>query len=177
MEITIGDYGCMIFEMMTGQSRLRNMPEHWASIAKEATPLVEQLLALNQKMKSREGGYSIVGYKDKTGKVVRSEHERISMAQKKSWCATAGELKEGDLFWVNDGRSDIEMYIGQDDPVQVDEITKKGVYFEMQHCGGEHTEKIGLDTKVLKAPADFEEKEDLYTSKKYWLEQADKMGI
>jgi hypothetical protein len=172
MEISIGDYGRMMFEIMNG--KYKDMPEHWQSISKEAEPLVKQLLALNAKMTN--GGYEIIGVKDEKGKKKLSKFERIQKAQKE-WEVSASTLKEGDQIWLLSAYSDHEMYIGQDDPVTVQDVTKKGVYVEMQGCNYEFTECVRLTDKVLKAPADFDNREELYTSDEFWLEIADKLGI
>jgi hypothetical protein len=181
------------------------LPAHWESIKDEAKPLVEQLLALNEKM----GTYEIVGLK--SGKKKLSKHERIDQAQEKLWGCTAASLKEGDYFWLNESGHDIEMYVGEQDPVKVDEITKKGVYFELPHCGGEHSERIDFNTKILKAPDEYRAAQEAYvgafsdynrdfnndsagakynelrkkaddlekeiTSEEYWLKKADELGI
>ena len=54
-EIDVGEYGRRIFEAMTGDRDKYPLPEHWGrweSIAAEAEaePLVQKLLALNEKM-------------------------------------------------------------------------------------------------------------------------------
>lgn len=170
MEISIGDYGRHLFEQMTNK---KNGLSHWDSIRAEAKPLVEKLLELNQKMEG--GGYQIIGIKDKSGKKVLSQAARIKKAQMQ-WECEAGTLKEGDRIWLHDNY-DHEMYIGQNDPVEVMDITKKGIYLEMNGFNCEYVQQISVDEKVLKAPADFLDKEDEYTSDEYWLEQADKMGI
>lgn len=159
MEVSIGDYGRMIFEMTVGE-KYADPPEHWASIMAEAEPLVRQLIALNQKMTvdGKPGGYKIHGYTEKVkGKKrkVLSDHEKIRAAQRQLLVA-AGTLQEGDMFWLFDN-DDHEMYVEQDDPLTVEEVTKKGVYFEMSHLGGHHTERIDLKEKVLKAPDFFKE--------------------
>jgi hypothetical protein len=202
MEISIGDFGRMIFESSCADKH--NIPAHWADVYDEAKPLVEKLLALNEKI-----GYAIIGLKNKkTGKKQLSKHDRIEQAQQKLWGRTGKDLKEGDYFWTNDGALDYEMYIGQNDPVKVDEVTKKGIYFEQSHCGGHHTERIGPETEILKAPEEYqkamaaaeeicyklhrgeggideynklrhlvEDIEKEITSDEYWLKKADELGI
>jgi len=145
-EVTIGTFGRLVFEAMTANDEVG---EHWQSIAEEARPLVERLLMLNDKMEG--GGYSIVGHKI-NGKKVKPKLQRIREAKKHDLLVPAGELEEGDRFWLFENYDHGEMHIGVDDPLVVDEKTKKGVYFDMSHCGGHHTEKIDLDEKVLKAP-------------------------
>jgi hypothetical protein len=122
MEVSVGDYGRMMFEIVHSK-KYGDMPDHWKSIAKEAKPLVDQLLALNDKMKG--GGYKIVGRKIGKKKVL-SDSQRIKKAQDKLWLTTADKLEEGDHFWLAD-HYDHEMYIGQDEPLVVDEKTKNGV--------------------------------------------------
>lgn len=203
MEISIGSYGKMMFEMMIGKKK--DLPKHWASIAAEAKPLVLQLLALNEKMTDggKPSGYEVVGAPGKDGKPKLSKHKRIKLAQEKDLLTTVGTLKVGDQFWLHD-HYDHEMHIGEQDPVTVDDITAKGIYFEMQHCGGHHTERIGPDQKVLKAPdwlGDYQravtkmhkgeisleefaamqkplqEREHEFTKNEYWLKRAEELGI
>lgn len=204
MEVSIGDFGRMMFEMM--QDKYKDMPKHWASIAKEAKPLVQQLLDLNEKMVGEDGkpgGYSIIGAVDKkTGKKKMSDSERITKAQRDVLLAEARTLKVGDHFWLVD-HSDHEMYIGQNEPLKADDITKKGIYYEMQHLGGYHTERLSPDDKVLKAPAwygdmlkqsnkyntgkltkdkwetfckDYDAKQEEFESDEYWLKEAERLG-
>lgn len=171
MEVSIGEYGRMMFEMMNeGRS---NLPPHWESIRDEAKPLVAKLIALNDKMNS--GGYEIIGLK-KNGKKVLSKTQRIAAAQRRLWEEKATGLKEGDKIWLLDD-SDHEMYIGQDEPVPVIDISRKGIYLEMPGCNDEYIHSICKEEKILKAPRDFNEKQDLYESDEYWLKQADELGI
>lgn len=202
MEVSIGSYGKMMFEMMAGKKK--DMPEHWASIAAEAKPLVLQLLALNEKMvvDGKAGGYDVIGAHGKDGKPKLSRRKRIALAQEKDLLTTAGSLKVGDYFWLHK-HYDHEMCVGEHDPVRVDDITAKGVYFEMPHCGGEHTEKINKNEPVLKAPdwwgehtdaaaklhkgeikmedyaamqKVFYDRESEFTSDEYWLKRAEELG-
>lgn len=53
-EISIGDYGRMVFELFL-EENWSNIPDHWNSIKKEALPLVKKLIKLNDKMEG--GGY------------------------------------------------------------------------------------------------------------------------
>ena len=168
MEVSVGDYGRMMFEMMVGE---KHLPDHWESIKAEAEPLVRKLLALNAKMSS--GGYEIHGYSDK-GKTVLSVQEKVEAAQRR-FLIPASELQEGDSFWLFDNQEH-EMYVGQDDPFIVEDVTKKGIYYEASHLGGRHTERIDPDEKVLKAPdcfKNFDENNDRkqreFTSDEYWL--------
>lgn len=199
MEVSIGDYGRMIFEIVHGE-KFNQMPEHWQAIAKEAKPLIDQLLALNDKMPN--GGYRIVGRKVK-GKKQKSKRERILEAQKRLWEVEASTLKEGDLVWLH-ANYDHEMHVGQEEPVLVEDITAKGVYVEMPHCGGRHTERIDPTEKVLKAPDAFkagdaaavrwhkgeisdetfnelraaaERQEQELQSEEFWLQKAAELGI
>jgi len=165
MEVSVGDYGRMMFEMMVGE---KNLPDHWESIKTEAEPLVRKLLDLNAKMSN--GGYEVHGYSDK-GEKVLSAKEKIEAAQRR-FLIPASELQEGDSFWLFDNY-DHEMYVGQDEPLLVEDVTKKGVYYEASHLGGRHTERIDLTEKVLKAPDCFKEDDELkqqeFTSDEYWL--------
>jgi hypothetical protein len=166
MEISIGDYGRMMFEEMTSA---KSGCLHWDSIRDEAKPLVHKLLELNNKMKNAP--YQIVGIKE-NGKKVLSKAKRIEKAQVQMWGYKACVLKEGDYVWLNDN-NDHEMYIRQDDPVKVIDITKKGIYLAMHDI----IERINIDENILLAPADFHGKEESYTSDEYWLKQADALGI
>jgi hypothetical protein len=175
MEISVGNFGKYMFESMTTDGKLS---EHWESIAKEARPLVMKLIALNDKMvkDGKPSGYEIYGYKPTPkSKKKLSKTKRISLAQE-CWKVRADALNEGDKFWTT-GCSDIEMYVTQDDPVSIMDITKTKVYFEMSHCGGSHTECIELSEMVLKAPDDFDEKKAIYQSEEFWLKKADELGI
>ena len=166
MEITVGEYGRTIFEMMTSKTTL---PNHWKSIESEAKPLVEQLIALNEKVKI----YEIINLEVK-GKRKLTRRERIEKAQTELWSVKASSLKEGDLIWF-DGENN--MQIGQDNPVSVYEVTKKNIYVEVPVMGGEIYQPIDPNTFVLKAPEDWETYEEMYLSDQYWLDHADKMGI
>jgi hypothetical protein len=177
MELTVGQYGDHLFEMMVGRgvSNPGYCPDHWESIRAEAEPLVRRLIALNDEMKG--GGYSIVGYHgaDAGGRKKLPLVERILLAQKKLWLVKAGDLREGDLVWLYKDY-DIEMYIEENDPVAVTEITKKGVYLD--HPFERHgTYRISPDAEVFRAPDDWEEKQHVYQTQDYWVEQADRLGI
>lgn len=173
MEMKIGEYAKHLFEIMVGDDRYfgGRGPEHWESIRAEAEPLVKQLIALNDKMSN--GGYSIVGYK-KEGKKVLSKSERIREAQKQLWEVEANTLKVGDYVFYDEGEetSYVDDAVG---PWKVDDVSIKGVYIDVQHCGGWHTAKITKDEKVIKAPDDWDDN-GMYTDE-WWLEQADKLGI
>lgn len=202
MEVSLSEYGRMMFEMMCGKKN--NMPDHWASIAAEATPLVMQLIALNEKMvvDGKAGGYEVIGAPDKTGKKKLSKRRRIELAQEKDLLTTAGSLKVGDHFWLHK-HYDHEMYVGEHEPVRADDITAKGIYFDMPHCGGSHMERIGPNDKVLKAPGCFGDwpaptafsnkeitedeyreqararyaEQERFTSDEYWLKRAEELGL
>ncbi len=172
MEVTIGEYGRMMFEMMVGGKK--NMPDHWKSIANKAEPLVRELIKLNDEMKP--GSYDIIGYKGTDGKKKLSKHERIRLAQKRLWGTKAGTLKEGERLWLC-SNYDIEMYIGEQSPAPVEFVKKDSIAIEMQGCNYEYMVRVDADELVLKAPDDFFDKEEEYTSDKFWLEQADELGI
>lgn len=171
MEISIGDYAKHLFEIMV--ARPDKSLKHWESIRAEAEPLVRKLIELNDKMEG--GGYKITGYTDTKGKKKLPDHERIRLAQKKLWQCKAGELKEGDQCWLVENY-DHEMYVGEQDPAPVVDVTKNGVYLEMEGCNYEYIIQIAKTEKVLKAPEDWNEDNEKY-SNEYWLEQADKLGI
>ena len=169
MEITVGDYGRMMFEAMTSK---KSDIKHWDSIRDEAKSLVNQLLALNEKMEG--GGYKIIGTVN--GKKNLSDYERIELAQQKMWTVKAKTLKDGDYIWCGDGDGSM-MTPGTDGPAKVVEVTKKNVYVEIRGCNFEFITQIGLDEEVIKAPKDFFDKEEQYESDEWWLEQADRLGI
>lgn len=167
MEISVGEYGRMMFEMMTGNYVL---PQHWNSIKDEAKPLVYKLLALNNKMFSADGNYQIIGFKDESGKQVLSNSKRIEKAQN-TWLCRGKALCEGDLVWLTD--SDYDMYIGQNEPATVIDITKRGIYLDMDRtiiCIRENEE-------VLRAPLDWGKNRILYESDEYWLQVATGLGF
>lgn len=180
MEISVGDFGRMIFEQTVGD-KYTDPPEHWKSIMAEAEPLVRKLLALNDKMTvdGKPGGYQIHGYVEKgKKKKVRSEFERIRMAQEHALKVKGSNLKIGDRIWLLPRFSDHEMYVGQDDPVPVTDIGRTGtIYVEMRGCNYEYPATVNPNDDVLKAPKDWDEKEAEYTSKKFWLARADKFGF
>jgi hypothetical protein len=180
MEISVGDYGRMMFEMMIAE-KYGNLPEHWKSIQAEAEPLVRQLLELNKKMlvDGKPGGYEIHGYveKGKKKKKVRSKFERIRMAQEHGLKVKASSLKIGDRIWMLPAFSDHEMYVGQDDPVPITDIGRTGtIYVEMQGCNYEYPATVNPTDDVLKAPKDWDDNDD-YRTDEYWLARADKFGF
>jgi hypothetical protein len=166
MEVSVGDYGRMIFEMMVAE---KHLPDHWQSIKAEAEPLVRKLLALNAKMSN--GGYEIHGHNDK-GKKVLSAHEKIKAAQSRC-LVPARDLREGDRFWLFDDYNDT---FNDDHPFVVEDVTKRGIYYEARHLGGRHTERIDSTEMILKAPDCFknddehnDRKQREFRSDKYWL--------
>lgn len=172
MEVTIGDYGRMMFEIMTG--KYEDMPKHWASISEKAKPLVSELIKLNSEMQKQGGSYEIVGYTE-NGKKKLSEWERVKKIQEHLWGVKAKKLKVGDKIWVNN--CDHEMYIGEQNPANVVDVTKNGIYVEMQGCNYEYIIQLDKQELVLKAPDNFRENERTYTNRKYWLEKAEEYGM
>jgi hypothetical protein len=165
----------MMFEMMVGE---KHLPDHWESIKAEAEPLVRKLLDLNAKMSN--GGYEVHGYSDK-GEKVLSAHEKIRAAQRR-FLIPASELQEGDGFWWLFDNYDHEMYV-YDEPLVVEDVTKKGIYYEASHLGGRHIGRIDPTEKVLKAPdcfKNFDEQNDRkqleFTSNEYWLKLYETSG-
>ena len=158
MEISIGDYGRMLFETTVGGGVL---PEHWESIKAEAEPLVRQLIALNQKMTN--GGYAIHGYYEGEKRVL-SNYQKIKQAQNRC-LVLASSLQENDKFWIFD-HPDFEMDVA-DDPLTVFEVTKKGVYFKVKR--GSSTDVIDPKTKVLSLPNGVTEQfQEMFQSDDYW---------
>jgi len=168
-EITIQQYGQMLFGNAYAPC---SFPEHWASIMDEALPYVHALVALNDKMAN--GGYEITGIPGKNGKTKLDTYERIKLARKKSWMVRVKDLVEGDLIWLT--RSEPEMYIGEQEPCPI-EFLKNGVSVIIDNWGQEVLLRLKKDEEVFRAPKDFAEKEDYYTSNEYWLEKADELGI
>ena len=147
METTIGNYGRMIFEMMCVKNGL---PDHWESIKTKAQPLVQELIRLNSEMKPV--GYDIIGTYDENGRKKLSKSKRIEIAQEMMWQVEATTLKTKDLVWINSG--DYEMYIGQQDPGIVEDVTKKCIYVSTDYFGNSQLTKLFKGDKVLKAPDD-----------------------
>lgn len=169
MEVTIGTYGRMMFEIITGNKK--DLPPHWDAIYDEAKPLVEELIKLNNKM-----GYRITGYRDSSGKKRRTNNERIRLAQKELWGAKIGDLKEPNEVWLYDN-SDHEMHVGEQYPAPIEYVKDKYVAIEMQGQGETYILKVDKNQIVLKAPDDYYDKEMLYTSRDYWLKKADELDI
>lgn len=173
MEIDVDDYGKHLFSSMLEKKGTAG--QHWESIRSKAEPLVRELIRLNSEMKG--GGYKLVGYKDESGKEILPDHKRITKAQEELWSVYTADLKVGDRIWLlND--CDFEMHIGEQEPGKVEEVTGKAVYVEL-YSWEEFTQKLpkNKNTKVLRAPKNWEDKEEEYTSDEYWLKQADKLGI
>lgn len=160
MEITIAEYGRMMFDIMNKPREL--MPAHWASISEEAIPLVKNLLDLHQKMIGNP--YTIVGYM-KDGKPVRSNYERICEAQEKTLQTEIKNLKIGDEF-VYDFETP--------EPFKVLEITDEWVYSSQYRDRG--MMRLKKDEKVLKIPEN-EDGDTFLENKEYWLKKADELGI
>lgn len=173
MEISIGDYGRHIFDVMAKEDPA-HMPDHFKSIREKAEPLVRELLRLNSEM--QPSGYRIIGYKDASGKKQLSERQRIAIAQKRLWGVEAGELAETDFLWLYKDL-DYEMHVGEQPPCSVEYIKKDTIGVNVDVWSTDVTVKVSKDTLVLRAPADWQENKELYGSWDYWLEQADKLGI
>lgn len=176
MQLSIGDYGKFLFELMLGPKK--DLSKHWQSIADEARPLVQKLLELNQKMST--GGYELYGYL-KDGKMVDPNWIRIFNAQAKTWQVPANSLKEGDLIWIPNEYSQFEF----DSPLEVAEITKKSILLVRPGQSLEDNDlratdgpvRISLNDTVFKVPEDFEENQEQYESGDYWLALANAYGI
>lgn len=177
MEISVSDYGRMMFELMVGDSPYP-MPPHWESIKEKATPLVQALIRLNEEMDN--GGYKIHGYL-KEGKPILSTYQAIRLAQNQAWGCKASELKKGDYVWLVDN-DEYEMYVGQSDPGHVDYVDhEKGlIVVSVDRL----TLKLWANELVLKAPEDFGDYHPVhrphtpdYESDDYWLQKAKELGI
>jgi hypothetical protein len=112
---------------------------------------------------------------EKSLKMKLFEYKRIEKIQKLLWEIKAQKLIVGDKIWINN--SDHKMYIGEQDPVNVIDITKNGVYIEMHGCGSNYIIKLNKQELVLKAPEDFNENENIYIERQYWLEKAKEYGV
>lgn len=166
-EVTVGEYGKMIFEACTGN--WSDVPDHWKSILSEAKPLVEQLIALNDKMLV-EGvpcGYIIVGKID--SKTVLSNFERIELAMKKTMEVSSSDLKEGDDVLEIE---DISITEAIENPSKVLEITKKGVYIECRMWGDFVINLHSLNETFYKCLEEYKNQDD-----NYWLQKANELGI
>lgn len=130
MEISVGNFGRMMFEVMLGGGK--HIPEHWDSIRSEVEPLVRQLLMLNSKMAG--GGYQIYGYVGDDGEMVLSEFEKSKMEFYKN-CVEADSLDIGDEFLLD---------ADQESPFVVIDITSDWVYYG----SGGGISRIGLKTSV-----------------------------
>jgi hypothetical protein len=168
IELQIEEYGRVLFRAMTEGDE--HASSFWSNIRAEAKPLVEQLIALNDKLEG--GGYELVGMVSK-GKVKLTRLQRIKEAQKKLWGVAARKVKEGDYVWLCENY-DLEMYVGEDDPLPVDTVKKDYIIVDRHRDG---MERVAGDEIVLLAPVDFDENEAKYGTDEYWLEQADKLGI
>ena len=164
MEIEIGDYGQIIFEMMVGDTG--ELPDHWARARHRAEPLVRQLIRLNGELRL---GYELIGYKDDNGKLILSKAQKIDKAQK-TWAVPAKELKIGDQVWLLDSRYD-NMRIENRQPGTVTHKIKNIITIEILISYGRwEAAKIQEKDYVLKAPPDWEKNQDRYSSDEYWLE-------
>ncbi len=166
-EVSIGDYGRMMFEMMTNSGEY-HMPKHWSGIKDRAEPLVRELLRLNDEM-----GYEIIGYHDEKGRKKISKRERIRQAQKKMWLVKANTLEERDRVWLDD--SDYEMYISEDQPCPVEYVKDEYVAVDTDRQYG--IVRVWVGDKVFKAPNDWDEQRKMYVTDEYWLEQAERLGL
>lgn len=172
MEIKASEYGMYLFNSML--QKKGSTSEHWESIREKAEPLVRELIRLNSEMKG--GGYKLTGYVDEDGKEKLTDQQRIKIVQEKLWKVSTLDLKVGDKIWLID--EEPEMYIRENSPAPVDDITAKNVYVTLKDWE-DYTQKLVKSKTyfVLRAPDDWNEKEELYSSDEYWLEQADKLGI
>lgn len=176
MEVSIGDFGRMIFEMMTEDKRMPNfekhIPDHWASIADEAKPLVEQLLALNEKMPN--GGYDIVGHNQ-----TMTQMERIEKAQIKLLGIPAKEVKPGEGVWkINDNGPLEGQYPFEDGPNAIMDHENDGtIYFSTRIWSEDVMIPTSGNEIVIREPDDYEDDPGKYATAKFWLKEAEKLGI
>lgn len=155
MEIKLGDYARMIFESVMEPQRYSQ--NHWNSIREEATPLVKQLIALNDKMTDP---YKIIG----TEKHKLSETERIAEAVRREWECNANEIAIGDQIWIP--HQDINVY---DEPAEVTDISSKMIYVMY----GYQLLSFPTNIKVIKHRGEDHPLDD----RVFWLQKADQLGI
>ena len=171
MEVTVGNYGRMMFEMMTSSEHPTTLPDHWLSIAAEARPLVEELIALNKKMLN--GGYQITGL-TQDGKKVLPEHERIQLAQEKLLSVKADTLNEGDHCWpVSDYDHGGWDQVDETEPGLIVGQTNKHLFVEMLGMNHEFIIKVPITDNVAKSFTNWEEA----AGRDFWLKKADEFGI
>lgn len=170
-EVSVRDYGGMLFDVFVGRASHIPLPEHFKSIEAKARPLIQQLLELNSEMAG--GGYAIYDYVNSSGKRIKREWERIKEAQATLWGVLAADVKEGDKIWVTNG--DYEMTPLDCSPVEVEFVKKD--YIGVTLDRDDVIAKIWKRDSILLAPADFEQHRSRYSSKEFWLEKANELGI
>lgn len=131
-------------------------------------PHVDAILTIND---GAGAGYCIVDLPDEHGKRPMRNMDRIIEAQVQFWGVKGKNLKEGDYIWPIEDMNEREYYVGQDDPIKVEEVTKKWVIFDL---GRDGTTRGELGETFIKAPPDYNE--DDYDDE-FWLDKADEMGI
>lgn len=167
-EIDVSIWGQMLFHIVTTEDCI---PPHWESIREEAKPLVEKLLALNEKMS--DGGYKIIGLvkKTKSGKKKKtiSSHEKADLARIHDLEIEASKLEEKDWVWlVNDYDCPTEDVWG-DTAEEVYEVTKKGVYIDRGRAG---IYLIDKKDKVFKKPNNWTDEMD---QEEYWVKRYEEL--
>lgn len=130
----------------------------------------DAILALNEESPV---GYIIPDLPSIDGKRPMSEMERVSATQERLWGTKGKDLKEGDCVWPHRDLNGREYHVGHDDPIKVDEVTKKGVIFDL---GRDGTERGGLDETFIKPPVGWDETEDQF-NEEFWLKKAEELGI
>ncbi len=174
MEIDVGNYGRMIFELVLS-NKCQTCPKHWESIMDKAKPLVKELLALNDEMKvdGRESKYTITGQVGE--KYFMTESEKIETAMQKTLEVSVEQLKEGDFVFntFSTNHSLIEV-VYNNELAHVVEITKKGIYLGIRLYSEDLVKffPFSISPTFYKYKQKYEDK-----GSDFWLKKAHKLGL
>ena len=172
MEIDVGNYGRMVFELVLS-NKCQTYPKHWESIIDKAKPLVEKLLALNDEMKvdGRENKYTIIGQVGE--KYFMSESEKIETAMQKTLEVSIEQLKEGDFVFNTFSPSCSLIEAVYDNKLgHVVEITKKGIYLEIRLYSEDVVKFFPFSISPTFYKYKYEDK-----GSDFWLKKAHKLGL
>ena len=171
MEISLGQYGKMIFEMCLGTNEA-SMSDHWKSMIALARPHVQALVDLNEK----NVGYTITNI-SKKGRKVLPRRERIKRAMERMMEVDACTLREGDrIFLHKDYDMPHENILNGDTPIKVEIVHGNRIIVEHPQGRRAGVYEIDLGEKVLKVPENWDEDSDCQ-SEEYWLAKADEFEI
>lgn len=135
-------------------------------------PHVLAIIKLNDE--AGDEGYLLTDLPDEAGKRPMRESDRIMAAQEKAWGVAGQYLKEGDKVWPTSELDGRKYYVWQEDPLEVDEVTKKGVIFDL---GRDGTARGGLGETFVKLPDDWKHDDPRLGDSDFWLDKADELGI